>query len=251
MSNNPSLSDANAFAYDVFISYSHKDAAWVRGELLRTLEQAGLKVCIDFRDFRIGAPSVTEMERGVVSSRHTLLVLTPAYLNSQWAEFEALLTQTLSPSNRDLRLIPLRKAECELPLRIGYLTYVDFSDQSTVAFAWQQLLTALQAAPSANPAPSAPGAAAPAPPEAAAEALRALRDALADLYPDKVSALRVADDAGLTVAQLAVQDRAIDNWHEILKQAQRHNRLAQLVTVVRDEYGANPALQAALRRLGQ
>ena len=32
--------------YDVFISYSSKDKAWVRGELLERIEQAGLKAFI-------------------------------------------------------------------------------------------------------------------------------------------------------------------------------------------------------------
>ncbi|MCB0123687.1 MAG: toll/interleukin-1 receptor domain-containing protein, partial [Caldilineaceae bacterium] len=65
------------FDYDVFISYSSRNAAWVRGELLPQLDTAGLKTFIDFRDFEIGAPSINEMERGVLTSRRTLLVLTP------------------------------------------------------------------------------------------------------------------------------------------------------------------------------
>jgi hypothetical protein len=42
---------ADEYAYDVFISYSHDDKGWVRGELLQRLEAAGLKAYIDFRDF--------------------------------------------------------------------------------------------------------------------------------------------------------------------------------------------------------
>lgn len=141
------MATSDDFAYDVFISYSAQDKAWVRGELLPRLEQAGLAVCIDFRDFRPGAPSVTEMERGVLTARRTLLVLTPAYLTSAWTEFETLLLQTLDPANRTLRLIPLRKELCDLPLRIRYLTYVDFADPDDLAIAWRQLLTALGAAP--------------------------------------------------------------------------------------------------------
>jgi hypothetical protein len=65
------------FAFDVFLSYSSKDKEWVRGGLLTRIEQAGLKAFIDFRDFTRGAPSIKEMERGVVECRKTLLVLTP------------------------------------------------------------------------------------------------------------------------------------------------------------------------------
>ena len=59
------------------------------------------------------------MERAVVSSRKTLLVLTPEYIPSEWAEIENIMVQTLDPANRELRLIPLLKADCKKPLRIG------------------------------------------------------------------------------------------------------------------------------------
>ncbi len=44
------------FKYDVFISYSSANKDWVRKDLLSALEKAGLKVCIDFRDFQAGKP---------------------------------------------------------------------------------------------------------------------------------------------------------------------------------------------------
>ncbi len=40
--------------YDVFISYSPKDQAWVRDWLLPRLEKAGFGVAVDFRDFVVG-----------------------------------------------------------------------------------------------------------------------------------------------------------------------------------------------------
>jgi tetratricopeptide (TPR) repeat protein len=131
--------------YDVFISYSSKDKAWVRGELLKRIEQAGLKAFVDFRDFTRGAPSIKEIERGVKICRKTLLVLTPAYIKSEWCEYENLILQTLGPANRDLRLLPLLKAECDLPVRINYLTYIDATDGADLDLAWQQLLKSLDA----------------------------------------------------------------------------------------------------------
>lgn len=130
----------SSFAYDVFISYSSKDATWVRAELLPQLEGHDLRVCIDFRDFRIGAPSVREMERAVTTSRRTLLVLTQDYLDSAWAEFELLMLQTLDPANREFRLIPLRRVAVPLPLSIKYLNYIDF----TVDQDWNRLAGALR-----------------------------------------------------------------------------------------------------------
>lgn len=135
------------FGYDVFISYSSKDKEWVRGELLSTLEDRNLRVIIDFRDFQIGAPTIKEIERAILISRKTLLILTPNYLSSQWTEFENLLLQTLDPPNQERRLVPLLKAPCELPLRIRYLNHINFVDPDECQLAWQRLLTALGVAP--------------------------------------------------------------------------------------------------------
>jgi len=83
------------------------------------------------------------MERGVLESRKTLLVLTPAYFQSGWTEFENLILQTLDPSNQQRRLIPLVKEKCDLPLRIGYLTHLNFADPEDLATEWRRLLAAL------------------------------------------------------------------------------------------------------------
>ncbi len=136
-----------AFEYDVFISYSQQDFPWVQDDLLPRLEAAGLKTCIDPRDFRPGAPKVKEMERAVLTSSRTLLVLTPAYLTDQWGEFENLILQSLDPTNKELRLIPLLKEACDLPPRLKMLTQVNFADPQLAKYIWRQLLVALGAQP--------------------------------------------------------------------------------------------------------
>lgn len=128
---------------DVFISYSSQDKEWVRDELLSRIEEAGLKAFIDFRDFTRGAPSIKEMARGVKECPKTLLVLTPDYLESEWCDLEVVMGQTLSPANRDLRLLPLLKVPCEKPLYAASLTHIDFTDGADHDLAWRQLLTAL------------------------------------------------------------------------------------------------------------
>ena len=122
------MREQTTHSYDVFISYSHADQEWVKGWLLPQLEKARLRVCIDFRDFEVGVPVVVNMERAVDRSRHTLLVLTPAWVESEWTTFESLLVQTSDPSGRRQRLIPLLLKPCEPPGRIAMLTYADFCD---------------------------------------------------------------------------------------------------------------------------
>ena len=45
------MSEQTQYTYDVFISYSHVQQEWVRGQLLPQLEKAGLKVVIDYNTF--------------------------------------------------------------------------------------------------------------------------------------------------------------------------------------------------------
>ncbi|MEZ4662817.1 MAG: TIR domain-containing protein [Caldilineaceae bacterium] len=230
------------FAYDVFLSYSHANNAWVRGELLPQLDAAGLKTFIDFRDFDLGAPSITEMERGVLTSRQTLLVLTPAYIASDWTTFEALMLQTLDPVNRARRLIPLLKERCELPPRIGMLNYVDFTDPATYDAVWPRLLHALAA-----PDPTAPPPAAPAPPAAPSPTTIAkLCNALANLYADQPSIRRVAGDAGLAIQMIDWGGSTLNNWHAVLAEAQKQQRLDALLAVAQSEYATNADLRNAI-----
>lgn len=147
----PLLPDSASYDYDVFISYSTQNKVWVRGELLTRLKSVGLKCCIDYRDFRLGAPAIAELKRAATTSRKTLLVLTPDYLQSKWTEFERYLLQTHDPLNKELRLIPLLKELCDLPEDIAYLTYLNFAEADDEGFAWMQLLTALGKPPDATP----------------------------------------------------------------------------------------------------
>ncbi|TEU19312.1 MAG: TIR domain-containing protein [Anaerolineales bacterium] len=68
------------------------------------------------------------MERAVDHSCRILLVLTPAWVESEWTTFESLLIQTTDPVGRRQRMIPLLLKDCEPPHRIAMLTYADFRD---------------------------------------------------------------------------------------------------------------------------
>ncbi len=136
--------DQTECRYDVFISYDHADRTWVHGELLPWLKEAGLKVCIDECDFEVGTPSLVNMERAVDNSRHTLLVLTPAWIEGEWTEFESLLAGTGDPAGRRRRLIPLMLEPCKLPPRIAMLTCADLTQPSERGVRMARLIKSLK-----------------------------------------------------------------------------------------------------------
>jgi hypothetical protein len=77
--------------------------------------------------------------------------------------------------------------------------------------------------------------------------LTALRSALANLYPTQDDAQRVVADAGLNLAYIRFSDKAINNWNNILLEAEKHDCLDALLEVVLQEYSANPALLKAIQ----
>ena len=134
----------DTYKYDAFISYNHKDKEWVQSWLLPKLEEAGLRVCIDFRDFEPGLPSLVNMENAVERSRKMLIVLTPEWTSSEWTLIEALLVGTYDPAGLRRRIIPLLLKPCQPPKRIAMLTYIDFTQAGYQTEAWERLLKALR-----------------------------------------------------------------------------------------------------------
>lgn len=70
-----------------------------------------------------------------------------------------------------------------------------------------------------------------------------LRTCLIRLYPDSVSARRIADQAGLDTSRIAISDKAIDTWHAILSQATLDKLTPAIVNIARSEYPRNEELQ--------
>ena len=131
------------FKYDVFISYSSADEDWVVNVLSPRLEKAGLVVCIDFRDFEPGKPSIINMQDALDNSRYTVLVMTPNWVSREWTVYEGILTRTDDPAGLQRRTIPLLLVKCDVPKFISMLTWVDFTRKDRESNAWKQLLNAL------------------------------------------------------------------------------------------------------------
>lgn len=130
-------------SFDVFISYSHKEAEWVRDWLVTRLKQASISVCIDEESFDIGVPALINMENAVAASRRTLIVLTPAWVSSQWTRFEGLLIQHDDPAGVLQLTLPLLLEPCDVPKRIDILTRADFTGKKDAEAEFAKLLDAI------------------------------------------------------------------------------------------------------------
>jgi len=73
-----------------------------------------------------------------------------------------------------------------------------------------------------------------------------LRAALASLYPEANSALRIAEDAGLPTKSITFGGNATNLWHNILAEAQKHqDAITRLTELALEDYPNNPLLRAA------
>ena len=112
--------------WDVFVSYGHEDAGWVR-VLAGNLHRAGFEVFLDEWEL-VGGDRVTErLEDGIRDSANGVLVVSPDSLSRPWVreEYEALLRQAVQDPGRR-RLIPVLYADAELPVFLANRLWVDF-----------------------------------------------------------------------------------------------------------------------------
>jgi len=119
-------------AFDAFVSYRRvaADRAWVEQVLVPALERLGLRLCLPERDFRLGAPRIREMERAVETSRYTLGVFTPQYLDGAFEEFQALMAQHQGIEDKAPRFLPLMREPCRPALGIRTVEWLDVSESA-------------------------------------------------------------------------------------------------------------------------
>jgi hypothetical protein len=117
--------------YDVYVSYSHKDALFVQ-PLVDALEARGIKVWYDSGEIRVGEYFMRTIGEALEQSRYFLLVISPDYLASQWTPFE--LGVALSAvSTKGARVIPVlvRKSDLsDLPNPLRRHQFLDATQAS-------------------------------------------------------------------------------------------------------------------------
>ena len=116
-------------SFDLFLSYAAADRAWVQGYLIPALGVPRERL-ITHDDFRLGAARVSEIERAVTTSRYSVVILRPAYLADEWSNLSEQLSSHLTTADQAIRLIPLLRSECDLPLRIDFRVRLDCADQA-------------------------------------------------------------------------------------------------------------------------
>lgn len=72
-----------------------------------------------------------------------------------------------------------------------------------------------------------------------------LKYVLADLYPLKEDSVPVVRDAGLNPATISFKDKAINNWSEILSEANKRGKVSDIIRAALRDYADNEFLLSA------
>jgi len=95
------------FPFDVFLSHSSRDGAFVR-PLAERLRQDGLRVWFDEWELKPGDSIPAKIEDGLEHSRVLVLCMSANAFGTDWAQLEAGTFRFRDPLNQERRLIPLR-----------------------------------------------------------------------------------------------------------------------------------------------
>lgn len=131
------------FTYDVFVVHAEADEWFVKAYLLDRLGLAPDRVLTP-RTLELGKFMISEIERGVQSSRVTIVVLSFAYIDDHWAEFgEQIAAHASLARDSNRTLLPLLLQDCQIPPHIRALTLLDFRNPSRDA--WEAEIGRLRA----------------------------------------------------------------------------------------------------------
>ncbi|CAC5394508.1 unnamed protein product [Mytilus coruscus] len=134
------------FKYDVYVSYSDDGTQFVK-ELTDTIENCGLKICCEDRDFLAGEPIADERARSIHLSRHIIFLVTPSIVQNEWSRFEIERAKFEKLSKELQKIIVITKdiSLDDIPVEFATIwnqvnLIVWPNEEEEIAVAWKKLL---------------------------------------------------------------------------------------------------------------
>jgi tetratricopeptide (TPR) repeat protein len=235
----PAETPPEEWTYDVFISYSQRDRAFVGEFLSPRLKAAGLRVASDL-ELVPGENWFEALTRMRESSAFFMPVLSPDWSQSRGAQEEFALK-----SDRVGKIVPVLLRPTRVPAFLQDIQWADFTDQGRWEESLQSLLTAL-GVKSVPPGKAPSSSVAAAQPELRSEAIelatkRLNMEQLVRLASERFPSVMPAIIPGLShqaIVDLLVAD------------AVAHHRLPDLVSAVVEMSQASPADAPRVRATG-
>jgi TIR domain-containing protein len=109
---------------DFFVSYRSADEAWASW-IAWQLEEAGYTTFFQGWDFRPGQNFVNRMQEGTTRSDRTLVVISPAYFQSDFTQAEWYAAFKRDPAGQAGTLLPVKVESCDLEGLLGPIVHID------------------------------------------------------------------------------------------------------------------------------
>ncbi|VDI12412.1 Hypothetical predicted protein [Mytilus galloprovincialis] len=134
------------FEYDVYVSYSDDGTQFVK-KLTDTMENCGLKICCEDRDFLAGESIADERARSIHLSRNIIFLVTPSIVLNEWSRFEIERAKFEKLSKELQKIIVITKdiSLDEIPVEFATIwnqvnLIVWPNEEEEIAISWKKLL---------------------------------------------------------------------------------------------------------------
>ena len=122
---------ANSRGLDFFISYTKPDLEWAKW-ITWELENEGYTCCVQFQDFRPGSDFMQAMRTALKNARQTVALLSPDYLESEYAQCELNAALRQDPLGTSAVVVPIRVRSCEPREILEGRIYIDLVGKAPV-----------------------------------------------------------------------------------------------------------------------
>ncbi|XP_003773361.1 toll-like receptor 6 [Sarcophilus harrisii] len=141
------------YQFHAFISYSERDSAWVKQELIPNLEDENIKICLHERNFVPGKSIVENIINCIEKSHKSIFILSPNFIQSEWCHYELYFAhhKLFREGSDNLLLVLLEPIpQCTIPTRYHKLkvlmaqrTYLEWpKEKSKQVFFWANIRAA-------------------------------------------------------------------------------------------------------------
>lgn len=132
--------------YDFFISYTSHDQAWAEW-IAWQLKADRYRVILQVWDFRPGSDFIHQIDQAIQQAGRLIAVLSPAYLQSKFAEAEWRPFYEADPTGEKGLIVMVRVANAIPPALLRTRVYIDLTTQEDAALAKTALLEGIRPGP--------------------------------------------------------------------------------------------------------
>lgn len=134
------------YAFDTFVSYHETDKEWVTESLIKLLEDEGIAVCWDDRDFELGKTVIENKLNALCSSASTIAVISPEYSEDEelWLHLRKISGLTNEKIVEKFLIIPVVFRDGQIPDLFKPIWKLDWTNQTARKFFWSKLVQSIK-----------------------------------------------------------------------------------------------------------